>query len=70
MVTNGVLLAFWPRRFLRFYDFLAGGDYVGKTAAWRKNVEKFEYRIVGLGALVVGMVIIWDVLRAEAMRWP
>jgi hypothetical protein len=63
MIANGLLLAFWPHRFLRFYDFWNRGDYVGKTASWRKNVEKVEYRLLGLGALVVGIAIIWDVFR-------
>ena len=66
MIANGLLLAFWPRRFLRLYDFWNSGDYVGKTASWRKNVEKLEYRRLGLGALVVGIAIIWDILR---VRW-
>jgi len=55
LLLNGLLLAFWPGRFLRFYDFWNRGDYVGKTASWRKNVEKLEYRLLGAGALVVGI---------------
>jgi uncharacterized protein YjeT (DUF2065 family) len=61
--ANGLLLAFWPLRFLRFYDFWNRGDYVGKTASWRKNVEKTEYRLLGLGALVVGVAMVWDLVR-------
>ncbi len=57
MIANGLLLAFWPQRFLRFYDFWNRGDYVGRTAPWRKNVEKIEYRLLGLGALVVGIAM-------------
>jgi uncharacterized protein YjeT (DUF2065 family) len=63
MIANGLLLAFWPQRFLRFYDFWNRGDYIGRTASWRKNVEKAEYRLLGLGAMVAGVAIIWDVLR-------
>jgi hypothetical protein len=64
VIANGLLLAFSPGRFLRFYDFWNRGDYVGKTASWRKNVEKMEYRLLGAGALVVGVAIIWDLVRA------
>ena len=63
MITNGVLLALWPRRFLRFYDFWASGDYVGKAAPWRKSVEKVEFRLLGLIALVVGVAILWNSYR-------
>ncbi len=63
MIANGILLVFWPRYFLRFYDFWTSGDYVGKTAPWRKNVEKVEYRLLGLGAVVLGIVILWDIFR-------
>jgi hypothetical protein len=63
LLLNGLLLAFWPERFLRFYDFWNRGDYVGKTGSWRKNVEKLEYRLFGAGALVVGIAVIWDLVR-------
>ena len=56
------MLVFWPKRFLKFYDFWAGGDYVGKIGAWRNSVEKFESKLLEMGALVMGVVIIWDVL--------
>src|ERR1035437_4036622 len=48
MITNGLLLAFWPLQFLRFYDFWNRGDYVGRAASWRKKVGKVEYRLLGL----------------------
>jgi hypothetical protein len=63
MIANGVLLVFWPRLFLRFYDLWASGDYVRRNAPWRKNVESGEARILGLGAAVFGMAILWDILR-------
>jgi hypothetical protein len=44
-------------------DFWNRGDYVGKTDSWRKNVEKVEYRLLGVGALVVGIAMIWDFVR-------
>jgi hypothetical protein len=62
MIANGLLLAFWPGRFLRFYDFWNRGDYVGKTASWRNNVEKIENRLLGVGALAVGLAMIWDLV--------
>ncbi|MGB6776012.1 MAG: hypothetical protein WBD25_07645 [Terriglobales bacterium] len=63
IIANGLLLAFWPKRFLRFYDFWNRGDYVGKTASWRGNVEKMEYRLLGSAAVVVGAAMIWDLVR-------
>ena len=63
VIANGLLLAFWPVRFLRFYDFWNRGDYVGKTAAWRRDVGKMEYRLLGLGAVVVGAAMVWDLVR-------
>lgn len=67
MVVNGLLLALWPERFLRFYDFLNRGDYVGRSAPWRRNVGNWEYRLLGVVALVVGIVMIWNLLR---VAWP
>jgi uncharacterized protein YjeT (DUF2065 family) len=67
-IANGLLLAFWPAGFLRFYDFCNPGDYVGKAAPWRKNVEKIEYRLLGVGFLVVGMLMLWDLLRVGGWR--
>jgi hypothetical protein len=68
VITNGLLLAFWPTRFLRFYDFVNRGDYVGKAAPWRKDVEKIEYRLLGVGFLVAGMLMLWDLLRVGGWR--
>ena len=63
VIVNGALLAFWPGRFLRFYDFWNRGDYVGRTASWRGNVEKMEYRLLGLGAIIAGAAMVWDLVR-------
>jgi uncharacterized protein YjeT (DUF2065 family) len=63
VIANGLLLAFWPTRFLQFYDFWNRGDYVGKAASWRKNVETIEYRLPGLGAVVIGAAMVWDLIR-------
>jgi uncharacterized membrane protein len=59
----GMLTAFWPRKFLRLFDVLNPGDYVFRTAAWRKNIDGAEFRIVGLGLAVFGAVAIWLMLR-------
>jgi hypothetical protein len=70
MIANGALLAFWPRQFLRFYDFWASGDYVGKAASWRKNVEKVEYRLLGAAAFIFGIAILWDIFRTGGSGSP
>ena len=63
LMTNGLLLTFWPRRFLRFYDFWNPGDYVGRTAHWRSDVEKMEYRLLGLVSVVFGAAIVWNLVQ-------
>jgi hypothetical protein len=68
MIANGLLLAFWPRCFLRFYDFWNPGDYVGKVAPWRKEVERLQFRLLGVGCFVVGMAVLWDLLRVGGWR--
>jgi hypothetical protein len=65
LITNGLLLTFWPRRFLRFYDFWNPGDYVGRTATWRSDVEKIEYRLLGLVFVVSGAAIVWNLARVR-----
>lgn len=68
MTTNGVLLIFWPRHFLRFYDFYARGEWV-KTATWRKDVGNFDWKMFGLITLVAGIAILWDVVpRIAGLR--
>jgi hypothetical protein len=67
-VYDSLLKTFWPRQFLRFFDFWAGGDVIAKTGTWRNKIYKFEYRILGLGALVVGLMIMWDFLGKGV--WP
>jgi uncharacterized protein YjeT (DUF2065 family) len=63
VIANGLLLTLWPQRFLRFYDFWNRGDYVGRTASWRGNVEKVEFKLLGLAAMVVGAAMVWDLVR-------
>jgi len=63
LIANGLLLAFWPRRFLRFYDFWNPGDYVGRTASWRSDVEKMECRLLGLAFVVFGAAMVWNLVR-------
>jgi hypothetical protein len=62
-MTNGFLLVVCPKNFLRFYDFWSRGDYVGRTASWRKDVERAEWRILGAGFFVIGIAIIWAMLH-------
>jgi hypothetical protein len=62
MIGNGSLLAFWPKRFLRFYDVWSCGDYVGRTGSWRNNVERLGYRRLGLG-IVVGIAMFCEIVK-------
>jgi hypothetical protein len=59
LLANGVLLLFWPKGFVRFYDVWAGGDYVGR-AHIRRDVKSWKYKILGLLFGAAGLYIIWD----------
>jgi uncharacterized protein YjeT (DUF2065 family) len=63
IILNGLLLAIWPKHFLRFYDFWTPGDYVAKTASWRKDVHKLEARLFGLVLVAIGVASAWAVLH-------
>jgi hypothetical protein len=63
VAANGLLLLFWPKHFLRFYDIWARGDYVGRTGRWRENVAGFEGKLLGLGFLMAGVYVLWSTAR-------
>lgn len=65
-ITNGVLLILSPKHFLKFHDVWARGDWVGRTAPWREDVGKTEYKILGLLILAVGIMILWDMISRIA----
>ena len=62
LVGNGVLLSFWPKHFVRFYEIWAAGDHVGKARIHR-DVERFEYRCLGLAFVIAGLYMIWHLVR-------
>jgi len=68
VIANGLLLLFWPKRFLRFYDIWARGDYVGRTGTWRNNVAGFEGKLLGLGFLIAGVAALWGVSRISIFK--
>jgi hypothetical protein len=68
MIANGSLLLFWPKYFLRFYDFWSHGDYVGRAARWRSSVGKIGYRLLGLGASFAGVLMLWNLIRTGWSR--
>jgi hypothetical protein len=57
-LTNGALLIFRPDLFLRFYDWQNPGDYVGKTAAWRKDVRSIEWKFLGVIFALMGVFLL------------
>lgn len=63
LASAGTLIAVSGKGFLRFYDFCFRGDYVGRTASWRENVDKAEWKAIGVLALAFGAYIIWTILR-------
>jgi len=65
VVINGVLLIVRPDLFLRLRDWLNPGDYWGKTAEWRRDVGNLDYKLLGIGFVVVGMFFV--VVSAKAL---
>ncbi len=59
LVTNGALLTFRPNLFLRFYNWQNPGDHVGRTGEWRKNVYKFEYKVLGITLMTFGVFALY-----------
>jgi hypothetical protein len=56
VAVNGGLLIFRPNLFLKFYDRQNPGDYWGKSADWRKDVQNTEYKILGVVLLLSGLL--------------
>ncbi len=54
MAVNGFLLVFFPGSFVRFHDWYTPGDYISKSAQWKKDVRKWEFRFVGALLLCFG----------------
>jgi hypothetical protein len=62
------LLLFRPDLFLKVYDWLNPGDYVGRTGAWRKDVRNTESKILGILLLLSGLLFLG--LLAKALLGP
>jgi len=58
MAIYGTLLTYKPDAFLRFHETFVDRSKQNKNAAWRKNVYNSEYKILGMGFLVVGILIV------------
>jgi hypothetical protein len=58
VAVNGGLLIFRPDLFLKVYDRLSLGDYVGKSGEWRKDVHNTEYKILGIILLLSGLLFL------------
>jgi len=67
-VTNGILLLFRPDSFLRFNDWLNRGDYVFRTASWRRDVHNPEWKALGAACLVMGVWVLIICLRLLIKR--
>ena len=64
IAVYGGLLIFRPDLFLKLYDRLNPGDYVGRTGSWRQDVHKTEYKILGVLLLLSGLLFLWLLGRA------
>ena len=61
--TNGALLLFRPDLFLRFLDWQNPGDYVGKTAKWRRDVYNNQWKFLGIIFLAFGVFTLGVFIR-------
>jgi hypothetical protein len=68
MVANGVLLVFSSKRFLRFYDIWARGDYVSRAGNWRNNLGGFEGKLLGLVFLIAGVAVLYSVSQINVVE--
>jgi len=68
VAVNGGLLIFRPDLFLKVYDRLNPGDYVGRSGEWRKDVHNTEYKILGIVLLLSGLLFLG--LLAKALLGP
>jgi hypothetical protein len=59
----GMLMVFWPRKFLKLCNALNPGHHVLQTEAWRSYVHGSEFRLIGRGLTVVGAFAILLMLR-------
>jgi hypothetical protein len=58
VAINGGLLVFRPDLFLKVYDLLNPGDYVGKSGSWKKEVYNTEYKVLGVLLLLSGLLFL------------
>jgi hypothetical protein len=61
-VVYGTLLAWRPDLFLRFHDTFVDRSKWNRIAAWRKNVHKIEYKVLGIGFLISGLFLVFITL--------
>jgi hypothetical protein len=64
VAVNGGLLIFRPDLFLKFYDRLNPGDYVGRSGTWRKDVHNAEYKVLGAVLLISGVLFLFLLVKA------
>lgn len=64
VAVSGWLLIFRPDVFLKLYDRLNPGDYVGRSGGWRKDVHNAEYKILGVLFLLSGLLFLGLMAKA------
>jgi len=60
LVVYGTLLARRPDLFLKFHDTFVDRSRWNRHAAWRKNVNDLNYKLLGFAFCVVGLFIIYS----------
>ena len=65
--VEGLLLLFRPDLFLRFTDWLNGGNYAF-TGERRKDVYNLEYKFLGLMILLAGLFFLVLCVRVAIRR--
>jgi hypothetical protein len=64
VAVTGWLLMFRPDLFLKLYDRLNPGDYVGRSGSWRKDVHNAEYKVLGVLFLLSGLLFLGLLAKA------
>lgn len=62
LVIYGALLAFRPGPFLRFHDTFIDRSKWNRGAAWRQQVDRMEYKVLGIAFVIVGLIVVFAML--------
>ena len=65
-VVVGAQLLFHPASYLRLIDWLSND--LNKTAAWRKDINKWQYKLMGLSFLAFGVYLVVRIVATVVQK--